>query len=234
MSARGLFVAGSHTDIGKTYVACALIRAARRGGLAVDALKPVVSGFDVGDWRGSDPGRLLEALAVEPTQTALDAISPWRFAAPLAPPMAAAREGRALPFADVARFCAARLADCPAELMVVEGVGGLMSPIADGATGLDLMSELRLPSVLIVGSYLGAISHGLTALKVLRADALAVLGVVVSQSGDGDAPDFAETVQGFRDFAGETPVVAAPRGTETPWADDLITRLNRRGAGLTT
>lgn len=80
-----LFVAGAHTDIGKTHVACALLRAARARGLSVEALKPVVSGFDFADWAGSDPGRLIDAVGRDRSAAALDAMSPWIFTAPLAP-----------------------------------------------------------------------------------------------------------------------------------------------------
>ena len=85
-----IFIAGTGTDVGKTYVTAALIRALRRAGRDVDALKPVVSGFDATEWAESDPGRLLAALGEPPTPASLERISPWRFTAPLAPPMAAA------------------------------------------------------------------------------------------------------------------------------------------------
>ena len=217
-----VFVAGAHTDVGKTHVACALIEAARAAGRAVEALKPVVSGFDPADWRSSDPGRLLAALGRASTQAALDAISPWRFAAPLAPPMAARRESRSLALAEIAGFCRGRLAGAAADLTLVEGVGGLMSPIADDATGLELMTALGLPAVLVGGSYLGAISHTLTALETARGSGLAVKAVVVSQSGEPDAPDFAETVADVRRYAGGVPVIAAPRDELDGWPQALL------------
>jgi dethiobiotin synthetase len=212
VSPRAVFVAGAHTDVGKTHAACGLIAEARAAMLSVDALKPVVSGFDPADWGLSDPGRLLSALGVPANPQALEAISPWRFAAPLAPPMAAAQEGRVLPFAPLAEFCAARLAANRADLLVVEGVGGLMSPIADEATGLDLMAALGLPTLLVGGSYLGAISHTLTALDVLRSRKLPVLAVVVSESSGPLDPDFSKTVAALERFTGATPVIAVPRG----------------------
>ena len=91
MTTRVLFVAGSHTEIGKTHVACALIQAALDEGWRVDALKPVVSGFDPDDWADSDPGRLLAALGRGLSGEALEMLSPWRYRAPLAPPTAASR-----------------------------------------------------------------------------------------------------------------------------------------------
>jgi dethiobiotin synthetase len=218
-----VFIAGAHTDIGKTHVACALVRAARANGLTVEALKPVVSGFEPADWTGSDPGRLLSALGEAATPDALDRMSPWRFTAPLAPPMAARLEGRDLPLAPVADFCRARIAASTAGLMLVEGVGGLMSPICDDATGLELMQALGLPTVLVGGAYLGAISHTLTALEVLRARRLEVRAVVVSASADPDSPDFAQTVAMVADFARGLPVIAAPRGEMAAWPRQLLT-----------
>jgi dethiobiotin synthetase len=214
---RALFVAGSHTDVGKTHAACALIRAARTRALAVDALKPVVSGFDGQDWEESDPGRLLAALGRPPTAEALDAISPLRFRAALSPPMAARLEGVGLSLAQMVRFCRSGLAASAADLMLVEGVGGVMSPIAEDATGLDLMMALGLPTVLVGGSYLGAISHTLTAIETLRARNLPILAVVVSESGEPGAPDFRETVASVAAFARDLAVVGAARDEVPSW-----------------
>lgn len=216
-----LFVAGAHTDVGKTYVACALIRAARTRGLTVDALKPLVSGFDHGDWRGSDPGRLIEALGWRHTADTLAALSPWRYRAPLSPPMAAALEGQRLDFADAVRACRRRLFESSAELMVVEGVGGLMSPITDDHTGLDLMAALALPSVMVGGSYLGAISHTLTALATARAHGVDIRAIVVSESADAEAP-FAETVESVMRLAKGVRVLAAPRDGEAEFAETVL------------
>lgn len=208
---KALFVAGAHTEIGKTHVACALIRAARAKGLSVEALKPVVSGFDAGDWAESDPGRLLAALGEPLTPVSLDRISPWRFAAPLAPPLAAELEARPLPFGPVVELCRRRLAQSTAALVIVEGVGGLMSPIAEGATCLDLIQALAIPTVLVGGGYLGAISHTLTACEVLTSRGLAPVAVVASQADAATVRLTAEHLQGVR-------VIAA----EASWAEALI------------
>lgn len=218
---RALFVAGAHTDVGKTYAACAILRAARARGMAVEALKPVVSGFDPAAWADSDPGRLLAALGRPLTAEALEAISPLRFVAALAPPMAARLEGRRLRLAELVDICRAALALSGADLTLVEGVGGVMSPISEDATGLDLMAALGLPAVLVGGGYLGAISHTLTALETLRARNLPVLALVISQGADPEAPDFIQTVESVAAFAGDVPVLAAARGDEA-WAQALF------------
>ena len=218
---RQLFVTGAHTDVGKTYVACAMLRAARAKGLSVAALKPAVSGIDEADWTQSDPGRLLAAMGRPLTLVELDAIAPLRFTAPLSPPMAARREGVDLRISTLTDFCRAGLAASTADLMLVEGAGGVMSPMAEDGTGLDLMAALGLPSVVVGGSYLGAISHTLTAIETLRARGLPIAAVVVSQSGEPDAPDFAQTVDSVAAFAGEVKIIAAARDDEA-WARELI------------
>jgi dethiobiotin synthetase len=216
-----LFISGAHTDVGKTYVASAILRAARAKGLSVEALKPVVSGFDPQDWIESDPGRLLAALGRQLTLATLDAISPLRFDAALSPPMAARLQGYDLRLAQLTDFCRAGLAASAADLTLVEGVGGVMSPISEDATGLDLMLALGLPTVLVGGSYLGAISHTLTAIETLRARDLAIHAVVVSQSAEPDAPDFVQTVESVAAFAGDLRVVAAARDDQS-WAADVL------------
>ena len=218
---RALFIAGAHTDVGKTWAACALLNAARAKGWSVEALKPVVTGYLPSAAVTSDPGRLLAALGRDPTVEALEAMSPLRFEAALSPPMAARLEGVTLTLADLLSVCRPVLAAQTADLLLVEGAGGVMSPLAEDATGLDLQLALGLPTVLVGGSYLGGVSHTLTALEVLRARGLAVLGVVVSQSADRDAPDFPQTVAAITRFAGEVPVLAAPRDDES-WASALL------------
>lgn len=220
-----VFIAGAHTDVGKTFVACGLLRAARQDGRSVEALKPVASGFEPAEWKGSDPGRLLQALGRPLSEDELDWMTPWRFKASLAPPMAARLEGRTLGLPAVADFCLARAAESRADLLLVEGVGGVMSPIAEGATCLQLMGALHYPVVLVGGSYLGSISHTLTALEVLRSRGLTIAGLVISQSRCPGAPSFVETVSDVRDFASGRTVLAAPLNGAPDWAQALLDAL---------
>jgi dethiobiotin synthetase len=216
-----LFVAGAGTDVGKTFVASQLIRALIGRGVLVEALKPVVSGFDPADWAMSDPGQLLSALGRPLDDRTLAAISPWRYAAPLSPDMAARLEGRAVDCGAVIRFCRERIAAQPGALTLVEGVGGVMSPVDEDTTGLDLMAGVGAPVVLVGGSYLGAISHTLTAIEAMRARGLALKAVVVSESPAAGTP-FAETVAAIGRLSGFSPVIAAPRGMgDLVWRDAL-------------
>lgn len=185
-----LFVAGAGTGIGKTYVTAALTRALRAEGRAVRALKPLASGvppLDAPAFAESDTALLLEAQGFPVTVETVAACSPWRFAAPLAPDLAAAREGRSLALADLVAWCEVQVEDFSGTVLI-EGVGGLMSPVTAEATGLDWLRALRLPALLVSGSYLGAISHALTAVETLRLHAVPLVGVAVCESPDAPAP----------------------------------------------
>lgn len=217
-----LFVAGAGTDVGKTYVTAALARALIATGATVAVFKPVASGYDPARPEESDAGRLLAALGRAPTSENIDEVCPLRFAEPLSPPAAARREGVTLAFETLADSCRARIAAGGADVLLIEGVGGLMSPLTDATTGLDLMAALGVPAVLVGGTYLGGISHLLTAHAVLEARALPVLAAVASES-PSPAPDFAETVSDMRCFLGDTPLFAAPRADR--WSADGLVRL---------
>ncbi|TCS14989.1 dethiobiotin synthase [Caulobacter sp. BK020] len=202
-----LFVTGTGTDIGKTYVSCALIRALKARGATVDAFKPVVSGFDPRDAAGSDPARLAAALG---DPGAVLRIAPRRYRAPLAPNIAARLEGQTLVLDDMIIDAVARTAELRDGLLLVEGAGGVMSPLTDGETNLDMIAALGAPVLLVAGSYLGTISHVLTALVVLRAARAQVAAVVMSESLD--APDLGQTAQALAPFLDSVPLFLAPRG----------------------
>jgi dethiobiotin synthetase len=209
-----LFVAGTGTDVGKTYVTGSLIRGLRAAGVAVDALKPVVSGFDPDAPGGSDPAVLLEALGRGWSPQTLAEISPWRFRAPLSPPLAAAREGARLSGEEVIAHCRDRAARTPdAAWLLVESAGGIMSPLDDERTMLDLAAALGAPVLLVAGSYLGTISHILTAASVVRAAGLALAGVVVSERDNG-APRLDETVAAVAARLPPGPVIGLSLGRQ--------------------
>ncbi|MFZ0267427.1 dethiobiotin synthase [Caulobacter sp.] len=217
-----LFVTGTGTDIGKTYVSCALIRALKARGAVVDAFKPVVSGFDPKDAAGSDPARLASALG---DPGALFRIAPRRYRAPLSPNIAARLEGQTLVLGDMVIDAVARAAEIRNGLLLVEGAGGVMSPLTDSETNLDMITALGAPVLLVAGSHLGTISHVLTALVALRAVKTEIAAVVMSESLD--APDLAQTAQALASFLDGAPLFLAPRAES--WdagalADHLLTK----------
>ena len=155
-----LFVTGAGTEIGKTFIVTGLVRRLRRDGRAVHAIKPVVSGFrDIGE---GDTAEILGALGLDPGPRNIAAISPWRFAAPLSPDMAAAREGRAIDFDALVRFSREAQYETGNEAggeegrdLLIEGIGGVMVPLTATETVLDWITALGFPTLLVAGSYLG-------------------------------------------------------------------------------
>src|SRR5205807_9028271 len=116
-----ILITGTGTDVGKTFVAGALVRHLRSGGKPVEAIKPVVSGFDPSVLAGSDPGLLLTALGRRATLEEIDRISPWRFSAPMSPDLAAAHEGRSIDFNKLVAFCN-RSGSKAAGHLLIEGI----------------------------------------------------------------------------------------------------------------
>lgn len=160
------FITATGTDIGKTFVTCALAHATGR-----PAYKPLISGFEGTD---TDTSRLIEAMG---GASSPDDVSPWRYRAPLSPDMAAMAEGQAVPYDALVAWSRTRAAAQPC---FIEGVGGAMVPLTAQHTTRDWMRALNLPLILVAGSYLGSISHTLTTLEAL--DGMAVQAIILSES----------------------------------------------------
>jgi dethiobiotin synthetase len=204
-----VFVTSTGTDIGKTFVTAGLIRHFGNAGRTVDAIKPVVTGFDPAAAANSDPGLLLAALGRPALSDEIARISPWRFHAAASPDIAAQREGRALDFNALVEFCRQAMAVRKTKLFI-EGIGGIMVPLDARHTVLDWMTALRLPLILVAGSYLGTISHTLTALHVLARRNLSTVVVVVSET-PGSPVSLDETIATISRFADSIEVVGLPR-----------------------
>jgi dethiobiotin synthetase len=219
------FITGTGTEIGKTFVTAALIRELRRRGRPVAALKPVASGFDPAQAAASDPGVLLAALGEPLSAETLNRIAPWRFRAPLSPDMAAARENRAIDFAALIAHSRNAIAEAPSTLLI-EGVGGVMVPLDERHTVLDWIAALRIPAILVGGSYLGAISHVLTALDALRSRSLAIATLVVNETPRSSVAldETAATITRFADV----PVITLPRLAQASAPHPAIGQLTER------
>lgn len=216
-----MFVTASGTGVGKTFVMRLLIEQLEKRGTHVDAFKPVITGFDENDVAASDSGALLAALGRPVDRAHLDEISPWRFEAPLSPDMAAAREGRAVPYTDLIAYCRNAAAQ---GTTLIEGIGGVLVPLDNEHTVTDWIAALEVPALLVTGSYLGAISHTLTAFEVLSAHDIHVCGIVVSES-ESQPVAAAETALSIERFSNGCPVVVVPRLRDGTGAPDLLTPL---------
>lgn len=216
------FITGTGTDVGKTFVAAGLIRYFRSLGHPVNALKPLVSGFDPAEFSGSDPAVLIEALGREVKLEELSRVSPWRFHAPLSPDMAARIENRAIDFQAVVDLCRAAIAGSDGAVLI-EGIGGIMVPLDARHTVLDLMISLKQPLLLVAGSYLGTLSHVLSAQDVILRHALDLRAIVVSES-DGAAPPFDETLATLTSFA-KAPLLGLRRRVPVRQTDAVFQHL---------
>lgn len=208
---KSFFITSSGTNVGKTMLTCTLCWQLRHSGQRVMALKPLISGMRDGD-PSSDTAQILRSNGFTPSLESIATISPWRYGAELAPNMAAALEGRKPPsLAELAEFCRQPR---DTDILLVEGVGGVMVPINQQHTVLDWMAELDWPVILVVGSYLGSISHTLTALEVLKNRGREVAALVVSESA-GSHVSLADTVLTLEQFVPDAvPVVKLPRLSE--------------------
>jgi dethiobiotin synthetase len=204
------FITATGTDIGKTFVAAGLIRHFRAAGREVYALKPVATGFDTTSAATSDTGVLLSALGHPVEAAGIERISPWRYAAPLSPDIAARKEGKAIDF-DAVVDCCRRAIAAHRGTLLIEGIGGVMVPLDEQHTVLDWMAALDIPVLLVAGSYLGSLSHTLTALDALRRRDLVVRAVVVNET-PGSTVSMTDTMATLTPFAKTIPIVALPRG----------------------
>jgi len=205
---RAFFMTATGTDIGKTYLGCGLIRAWRARGLKVGAFKPVLSGFDPAKAGESDAGQLLAALDQAVSEQSLNAISPWRYAAPLSPDAAAAKEGKRVDYNAVLTASRAFLQGAH-DIALIEGAGGVMAPLSDDRTMLDWIADLGLPAILVTGSYLGTLSHTLTALEVLQARRVPVALVVMNETAGSTVP-LADNAAALTQRVPATPVRMLP------------------------
>ena len=176
---KGLFITGTDTGCGKTCVGAALARGARERGLRVRILKPVETGCsgDPGELRPEDALTLARAAGDE---RSLDRICPYRLRLPAAPELAARSSGIRI---ELPRIRAAyRDSANGADLVLVEGAGGLLVPLAPGLDMADLARELGTPLVIVARARLGTLNHTRLTLEAARTRDLPVAGVVISHT----------------------------------------------------
>lgn len=210
----GYFITAIGTGVGKTFTTCALLEEARRVGLEASAYKPVISG-----WQEQDNPDTSLIIAAGGNRQLLEDVSPWRFTAPLSPHRAAALEGRHIPFEDLCAWTSARIQS--PELVLVEGVGGVMVPLTDTHTSIEWMQAVGVPVILVTGSYLGSISHTLTAISVLEAAGIQIDALVMNESCDSSVA-FAEAQEGLSPFIRNIPLrIFQPRVSSPKAASEI-------------
>ncbi|MGC1356164.1 MAG: dethiobiotin synthase [Xanthobacteraceae bacterium] len=202
-----IFITATGSDVGKTQVVASLIRQFRQMGRSVEAVKPIVSGYDPAQAAASDTGILISALALPFTPESIDRISPWRFRTALPPDLAARQEERTIDIDELVVFCQNAVSE-RRDILLIEGVGGIMTPLDGHRTTLDVMMALQLPLILVTGTYRGAISHTLTALDSLFRRDMNVLATIVSET-PASAIALDDVVSAISRFT--APVIGLPR-----------------------
>ena len=173
------FVTGTDTEIGKTAISCALLKAAGQRGLRTAAVKPVAAGCDASG-HNEDALQLLAAMS-EPLD--YQQVNPVALDAAIAPHIAAAQEGRNLQASRLAGLCRGVMSTA-ADFVLIEGAGGWRVPINPGETLADLAVALQVEVILVVGMRLGCINHALLSAEAIRRDGLKLAGWVANQPGE--------------------------------------------------
>lgn len=168
------FVTGTDTEVGKTFVTCALLHAASGKGLRALGMKPVAAGVDAAG-RNEDVEMLVAASSLAAPR---ELVNPYCFDLPIAPHLAATIEQRRIEPARIA--AAARDLAADADLLLVEGVGGFRVPLDDESDTADLAVRLGLPVIMVVGMRLGCLNHALLTAEAIHARGLKLAGWVAN------------------------------------------------------
>lgn len=174
---KGIFITGTDTGVGKTYVACGIASELRKNGIDVGVMKPAESGCRI------RKGSLIPADALALAQAAevndhLDLVNTYRFREPLAPAVAARLEGKRIDLRAILRSF--RTLASRHDFMLVEGAGGIMVPLTSRLTYLDLAAKIGFPALIVARPNLGTINHTLLTVEALRKRSVPILGICIN------------------------------------------------------
>ena len=176
---RAWFVTGTDTEVGKTAISCALLKAAEAQGLRTAAIKPVAAGCDA-QGHNDDALQLMECMTESMDYAQ---VNPVALQAAIAPHIAAEQEGRSMQAARLAGLCRGVMLGS-ADFTLIEGAGGWRVPINPRETLADVAVHLQLGVILVVGMRLGCINHALLSAEAIRRDGLTLAGWVANQPGE--------------------------------------------------
>lgn len=196
------FVLGTSTDIGKTYFVENICKKLKRQNISINAIKPIISGFDFND-KNSDSYKIIKSLELEFNQKNLDEISPFRLKNPFSPLKAAKMENKMLNFNKIVDFCTLKINESSKNKtgLIIERAGGVMTPINEEYTYLDLAEKLNIEIILIGAVFLGAISQILCAVEALKSRNIKINSIIINKNNfdetDLDYNDIADEVENF-------------------------------------
>jgi dethiobiotin synthetase len=176
------FITGTDTHVGKTFIACRLLQAAKKQGLCALGLKPVAAGAELVDGILKNDDAILLQQNSSVALPYAD-INPWCFADPVAPHIAAQKNGSRLDATNIADTLRNTIAGTAANYIVIEGAGGWRVPLNASETLADVVKQLQIPVILVVGMKLGCINHALLTAEAIQRDGLALVGWIASDGG---------------------------------------------------
>lgn len=171
--ARGYFITGTDTGVGKTTVSCALLRAFAAQEKRVIGMKPVVAGSENGTWPDVE-----QLIAASNISAAREYVNPYAFDPPISPHIAAQQAGTEIDLAVIQH--AYQALSNQADIVIVEGAGGFLVPVNQTQNGADLARTLNLPLILVVGMRLGCLNHALLTAQAIRIAGLPLAGWVAN------------------------------------------------------
>lgn len=174
---KGIFITGTDTGVGKTFVAAGLLQAFRKMGLNVCPMKPVETGCRVkkGILVPEDTVKLIQASGITES---IDVINPYRLRYPLAPAVAAELEGVIIKKKKI--LSAYNYLLKKYDFTIVEGAGGIMVPVYKKYLFLDLIKDLNLPLIIVSRPGLGTINHTLLTIEAAKSNGINILGVIIN------------------------------------------------------
>jgi dethiobiotin synthetase len=174
---KGIFVTGTDTGVGKTFISCIIAKALKKEGVNVGVMKPIETGCKKRkDFLLPSDGISLKKSA--DVKDPLDLIVPYRFRAPLAPFMAAELEGKKINILKIKKSCIKISANH--DFIIIEGAGGLLVPITKSYTYMDLTKDLNLPVIIVAANKLGVINHLMLTLTCLKQNGITPLCVILN------------------------------------------------------
>jgi dethiobiotin synthetase len=211
MSGRGVFITGTDTGVGKTVVACALVRALRTRGARVAVMKPVASGAVATPegLRNADALALMEAAA---STAGYPDVNPYCFEPAVSPHIAAKEAGIEVDTGLIRRKFDALAAD--SDWVVVEGAGGWFAPISEHQTMADLAWALSVPALMVVGLKLGCLNHAQLTRLGVEAQGVSLAGWIASEV-DPTMMRVAANLAALERLLGERPLAVLPHGADS-------------------
>jgi len=200
-----ILITATSTDIGKTFFVTELCKKFKNSRIGINAIKPVISGFDR-DVENSDIGKILKSLNKELSSINIENSSLYRFKTPISIPTSAKIDNMEVDYQKVINFCKENINRSQEldEWLLIETAGGVMSPISNNKTFLDLAADLNIPIILLSSLYLGTISHTLCCLEALKSRSLQPLIILNENSKNQDrnlnSTDIISEIKNFTNF----------------------------------